>query len=210
MTENLDAIGTDNDIRDAVVSAGATGRQRRLVRGRPRPTWPTAITGREREGLTDCLPASLQRRDLAVAFVAFQAKHYAVRSGATRRRVREEEQGLRPAGDARCRGQRPEGPNGSLSIGSPRTSARPSWPTFSSQLLGYARFGRSAGRASSHHWPRGRRTLRGEIAGELARRRVRAAGRVPPHQLLVENGLVERKGAPDTFDAPGTLPAAAA
>jgi hypothetical protein len=85
----------------------------------------------EREGLTDFRRlASLQlRHDLAVAFVAFEAKHYAGVAPVDKdpqAYVREEEQqqGLRPAGDASpAGGSGPEGgPNGSLSIGSLRTS----------------------------------------------------------------------------------------
>ncbi|MGH3123364.1 MAG: hemerythrin domain-containing protein, partial [Streptosporangiaceae bacterium] len=80
--ETLDAIGDHNDIRDAVVSAG----------GYPAGSdeWYAAVTAanlansdhmgeEEREGLTDFRRlASLQlRHDLAVAFVAFEARHYA-------------------------------------------------------------------------------------------------------------------------------------
>jgi hypothetical protein len=80
--ETLDAIGDHNDIRDAVVSAG----------GYPvgSDEWYAAVAAanlansdhmgeEEREGLTEFRRlASLQlRHDLAVAFVAFEAKHYA-------------------------------------------------------------------------------------------------------------------------------------
>jgi hypothetical protein len=128
--ETLDAIGDHNDIRDAVVSAegyqvGSDG-------------WYAAVTAanlansdhmgeEEREGLTDFRRlASLQlRHDLAVAFVAFEAKHYAGvppvdKDPQAYVREEEEQQGLRPAGDAPTAAGR--GPDGSLSIGSLRTS----------------------------------------------------------------------------------------
>ena len=132
--ETLDAIGDHNDIRDAVVSAegypvGSDG-------------WYAAVSAanlansdhmgeEEREGLTEFRRlASLQlRHDLAVAFVAFEAKHFAGVPPVDKdpqAYVREEEQqeGLRPAGDAAAvAGSDPEGgPDGSLSIGSLRTS----------------------------------------------------------------------------------------
>ena len=132
--ETLDAIADHNDIRDAVVSAG----------GHPVGSdgWYAAVTAanlansdhmgeEEREGLTDFRRlASLQlRHDLAVAFVAFEAKHYAGVAPVDKdpqAYVREEEQqqGLRPAGDAPAAvGSAPEGgQDGSLSIGSLRTS----------------------------------------------------------------------------------------
>jgi len=134
--ETLDAIGDHNDIRDAVVSAGgyAVGSDE----------WYAAVTAanlansdhmgeEEREGLTDFRRlASLQlRHDLAVAFVAFEAKHYAGvppvdKDPQTYVREEEEQQGLlggRLAGGAApTEGSGPEGgPDGSLSIGSLRT-----------------------------------------------------------------------------------------
>ena len=132
--ETLDAIGDHNDIRDAVVSAGGyqVGSD----------GWYAAVTAanlansdhmgeEEREGLTDFRRlASLQlRHDLAVAFVAFEAKHYAGvppvdKDPQSYVREEEQQQGLRPAGDESPAGRSgPEGgPNGSLSIGSLRTS----------------------------------------------------------------------------------------
>ena len=139
--ETLDAIGDHNDIRDAVVSAG----------GYPvgSDEWYAAVTAanlansdhmgeEEREGLTDFRRlASLQlRHDLAVAFVAFEAKHYAGvppvdKDPQAYVREEEEQQGLldeglldgRLAGDAAsAAGSGPEGgADGSLSIGSLRT-----------------------------------------------------------------------------------------
>ncbi len=139
--ETLDAIGDHNDIRDAVVSAG----------GYPvgSDEWYTAVTAanlansdhmgeEEREGLTDFRRlAGLQlRHDLAVAFVAFEAKHYAGvppvdKDPQAYVREEEEQQGLldeglldgRLAGDAAsAAGSGPEGgADGSLSIGSLRT-----------------------------------------------------------------------------------------
>ena len=131
--ETIDAIADHNDIRDAVVSAG----------GHPVGSdgWYAAVTAanlansdhmgeEEREGLTDFRRlASLQlRHDLAVAFVAFEARHYAGvppvdKDPQTYVREEEQQQGLRPAGDAAAAGSDPEGgPDGSLSIGSLRTS----------------------------------------------------------------------------------------
>ena len=132
--ETIDAIADHNDIRDAVVSAeghpvGSDG-------------WYAAVTAanlansdhmgeEEREGLTDFRRlASLQlRHDLAVAFVAFEAKHYAGvppvdKDPQAYVREEEEQQGLRLAGDApTAAGSGPEnGQDGSLSIGSLRTS----------------------------------------------------------------------------------------
>ena len=112
--ETLDAIRDHNDIRDAVTEvaqhpAGSDG-------------WFAAVAAanlansdhmaeEEREGLTDFRRlASLQRRhDLAMAFAAFEARHFAGVSPQDRdpaEYVREAEEGLRP----------PSG--GSLSIGS--------------------------------------------------------------------------------------------
>jgi hypothetical protein len=80
--ETLDAIGDHNDIRDAIAA----------VSGHPvgTPGWFDAVAAvnvangdhmaeEEREGLTDVRrEASLQRRhDLAVAFAAFEARHFA-------------------------------------------------------------------------------------------------------------------------------------
>jgi hypothetical protein len=135
--ETLDAIGDHNDIRDAVVSAGGcqVGSDE----------WYAAVTAanlansdhmgeEEREGLTDFRRlASLQlRHDLAVAFVAFEAKHYAGvppvdKDPQVYVREEEEQQGVldeRLAGGAApAPGSDPEGgPDGSLSIGSLRTS----------------------------------------------------------------------------------------
>jgi hypothetical protein len=131
--ETLDAIADHNDIRDAVVSAG----------GHPVGSdgWYAAVTAanlansdhmgeEEREGLTEFRRlASLQlRHDLAVAFVAFEAKHYAGVAPVDKDpqayvRGEEQQQGLRPAGDApTAAGSAPEGgQDGSLSIGSLRT-----------------------------------------------------------------------------------------
>jgi hypothetical protein len=135
--ETLDAIGDHNDIRDAVVSAegypvGSDG-------------WYAAVSAanlansdhmgeEEREGLTEFRRlASLQlRHDLAVAFVAFEAKHFAGvppvdKDPQAYVREEEQQQGLldgRPAGEAAAvAGSDPGGgPDGSLSIGSLRTS----------------------------------------------------------------------------------------
>ena len=112
--ETLDAIHDHNDIRDAIAEVA-----RHQV---GTDAWYQAVAAanlangdhmaeEEREGLTDFRRlASLQRRhDLAVAFAAFEARHFA---GVTPRDrdpaeyVREAEEGLRP----------PTG--GSLSIGS--------------------------------------------------------------------------------------------
>ena len=132
--ETLDAIGDHNDIRDAVVSAegypvGSDG-------------WYAAVSAanlansdhmgeEEREGLTDFRRlASLQlRHDLAVAFAAFEAKHYAGvppvdKDPQAYVREEEQQQGLPAAGDASTAGGggAEGGPTGSLSIGSLRTS----------------------------------------------------------------------------------------
>ena len=85
----------------------------------------------EREGLTDFRRlASLQlRHDLAVAFVAFEARHYAGvppvdKDPQAYVREEEEQQGLRLGGDtpAAAGSGTGGGPDGSLSIGSLRTS----------------------------------------------------------------------------------------
>src|SRR6202042_1613675 len=131
--ETLDAIHDHNDIRDAVTAAP----------GHPvgSDEWFASVTAanlansdhmgeEEREGLTDFRRlASLQlRHDLAVAFVAFEAKHYPGAAPVDKDpqayvREEEEQQGLRLAGDASpAAGSAPEsGPDGSLSIGSLRT-----------------------------------------------------------------------------------------
>ena len=141
--ETLDAIGDHNDIRDAVVSAG----------GYPvgSDEWYAAVAAanqansdhmgeEEREGLTDFRRlASLQlRHDLAVAFVAFEARHYAGVAPVDKDpqqyvHEEEEQQGLlddalasRPAptadgADGADGGAAPTA-DGSLSIGSLRTS----------------------------------------------------------------------------------------
>jgi len=112
--ETLDAIHDHNDIRDAVAEVA-----RHPVAS---DGWFAAVAAanlansdhmaeEEREGLTDFRRlASLQRRhDLAVAFAAFEARHFAGVSPRDRdpaEYVREAEEGLRP----------PSG--GSLSIGS--------------------------------------------------------------------------------------------
>ncbi len=113
-SETLDAIGDHNDIRDAIaeVARHEVGTD----------AWYAAVAAanlansdhmaeEEREGLTDFRRlASLQRRhDLAVAFAAFEARHFAGVTPHDRdpaEYVREAEEDLRP----------PAG--GSLSIGS--------------------------------------------------------------------------------------------
>jgi hypothetical protein len=130
--ETLDAIGDHNDIRDAVTS----------VPGHPVGSdgWCAAVAAanlansdhmgeEEREGLTDFRRlASLQlRHDLAVAFAAYVAKHYAGVPPVDKdpqEYVREEEdrQGLLdervPEGESANGGGSADG---SLSIGSLRT-----------------------------------------------------------------------------------------
>ena len=129
--ETLDAIGDHNDIRDAVIA----------VAGHPAGSdgWCAAVAAanlansdhmgeEEREGLTDFRRlASLQlRHDLAVAFAAYEAKHYAGVPPVDkdpREYVREEEerQGLLdervPEGESADGGGSADG---SLSIGSLR------------------------------------------------------------------------------------------
>lgn len=116
--ETLDAIGDHNDIRDAVVAVpghevGSSG-------------WYAAVAAanlansdhmaeEEREGLTDFrrLAGLQQRHDLAVAFAAFEARHFAgvpVVDKDPASYVREAEQKLDPPGSG-------EQPDGSLSIG---------------------------------------------------------------------------------------------
>jgi hypothetical protein len=103
--ETLDAIHDHNDIRDAVAEVA-----RHQVGA---DAWYEAVAAanlangdhmaeEEREGLTDFRRlASLQRRhDLAVAFAAFEARHFAGVTPQDRdpaEYVREAEEGLRPA-----------------------------------------------------------------------------------------------------------------
>jgi hypothetical protein len=136
--ETLDAIGDHNDIRDAVMS----------VPGHPvgSDEWYAGVAAanlansdhmgeEEREGLTDFRRlASLQlRHDLAVAFVAYEAKHYAGvqpvdKDPAGYVREEEQRQGLQGAGvldESPPDGAAADGggtEDGSLSIGSLRTS----------------------------------------------------------------------------------------
>jgi hypothetical protein len=117
-TETLDAIHDHNDIRDAiaVVAEHVVGSSE----------WFTAVAGvnlangdhmaeEEREGLTDFRRhAGLQlRHDLAVAFAAFEARHFAGVPAVDRDPegyVREAEREITAAGG-------PGGPDGSLGIG---------------------------------------------------------------------------------------------
>jgi hypothetical protein len=131
--ETLDAIHDHNDIRDAVMSA-----QSHPVGS---DEWYAGVAAanlansdhmaeEEREGLTDFRRlASLQlRHDLAVAWVKYEAQHYAGvrpvdKDPAEYIRQEEQRQGLLGAGqpdsaDAEAAG----GEDGSLSIGSLRTS----------------------------------------------------------------------------------------
>ena len=131
--ETLDAIGDHNDIRDAVVSAC----------GYPvgSDEWFAAVAAanlansdrmaeEEREGLTEIRRlASLQlRHDLAVAFVAFEARHFAGvrpvdKDPGEYVRTEEEQQGLldeRLPGDPALPAA--SATDGSLSIGSLRTT----------------------------------------------------------------------------------------
>jgi hypothetical protein len=117
-SETLDAIHDHNEIRDAVAEVA-----RHLVGS---DGWFDAVGGanlansdhmaeEEREGLTDFRRlASLQRRhELAVAFAAFEARHYAGVTPQDRdpgEYVREAEAGLHPPA------------SGSLSIGSLKKS----------------------------------------------------------------------------------------
>jgi hypothetical protein len=117
--ETLDAIHDHNDIRDAIAA----------VAGQPvgGDGWYAAVAAvnlangdhmaeEEREGLTDFrrLAGLARRHDLAVAFAAFEATHFAGVPPVDKdpvRYVREAEQKLGlPRG--------PGGPDGSLSIGS--------------------------------------------------------------------------------------------
>ena len=136
--ETLDAIADHNDIRDAVMS----------VPGHPvgSDEWYAGVAAanlansehmgeEEREGLTDFRRlASLQlRHDLAVAFVAYEAKHYTGvppvdKDPAGYVREEEQRQGLQGAGlldEGLPDGAAADGggtEDGSLSIGSLRTS----------------------------------------------------------------------------------------
>ncbi len=130
--ETLDAIGDHNDIRDAARAAAdhPVGSDE----------WYAAVAAanlansdhmgeEEREGLTDFRRlASLQlRHDLAVAFAAYEAKHYAGVPPVDKDpqeyvRGEEERQGL--LDERMPRGESPDdggGADGSLSIGSLRT-----------------------------------------------------------------------------------------
>jgi hemerythrin-like domain-containing protein len=118
--ETLDAIGDHNDIRDAI--AAVAGHQVSST------GWYAAIAAvnlangdhmaeEEREGLTDFRRrAGLQlRHDLAVAFAAFEARHFAGVPPVDKDPqvyVREVEQKIAPASRAK--------PDGSLGIGSLR------------------------------------------------------------------------------------------
>src|SRR6266567_1367667 len=118
--ETLDAIGDHNEIRDAI--AAVAGHQVGSA------GWHAAIAAvnqangdhmaeEEREGLTDFRRrAGLQlRHDLAVAFVAFEARHFAGVPAVDQDPevyVREAEQKIAPTGNAP--------PDGSLGIGSLR------------------------------------------------------------------------------------------
>jgi hypothetical protein len=106
--ETLDAIGDHNEIRDAVaeVARHAVGSD----------AWYQAVAGanqangdhmaeEEREGLTDFrrLAGLQQRHDLAVAFAAYEAVHYAGVQPVDKDPagyVRQAERGGPPAGDA--------------------------------------------------------------------------------------------------------------
>jgi hypothetical protein len=119
--ETLDAIGDHNDIRDAIalVAEHATGSDE----------WFTAVAGvnlangdhmaeEEREGLTDFRRhAGLQlRHELAVAFAAFEARHFAgvpVVDKDPESYVREAERDIAAHGEPGGPGK----PDGSLGIG---------------------------------------------------------------------------------------------
>ncbi|HLK78582.1 MAG TPA: hemerythrin domain-containing protein [Streptosporangiaceae bacterium] len=130
--ETLDAIHDHNDIRDAVAEAarhtvGSDG-------------WYDAVSAanlansdhmaeEEREGLTDFrrLASLQQRHDLAVAFVAFEARNYAGitprdRDPAEYVREAEADRPAAPADRPEAEAERPAAPagpaGGSLSIGS--------------------------------------------------------------------------------------------
>ncbi len=122
--ETLDAIGDHNDIRDAIAAAAGP------VVGTDE--WYAAVAAvnlangdhmaeEEREGLTDFrrLAGLAQRHDLAVAFAAFEARHFAGVPAVDKdpaRYVREEEQRLGPPGSPPPGA--PATSDGSLSIGS--------------------------------------------------------------------------------------------
>lgn len=122
--ETLDAIGDHNDIRDAIAAAAGP------VAGTDE--WYAAVAAvnlangdhmaeEEREGLTDFrrLAGLAQRHDLAVAFAAFEARHFAgvpVVDKDPARYVREEEQRFGPPTSAPPGA--PASSDGSLSIGS--------------------------------------------------------------------------------------------
>ena len=122
--ETLDAIGDHNDIRDAIAAAAGP------VVGTDE--WYAAVAAvnlangdhmaeEEREGLTDFrrLAGLAQRHDLAVAFAAFEARHFAgvpVVDKDPARYVREEEQRLGPPTSPPPGA--PASSDGSLSIGS--------------------------------------------------------------------------------------------
>ena len=122
--ETLDAIGDHNDIRDAIAAAAGP------VVGTDE--WYAAVAAvnlangdhmaeEEREGLTDFrrLAGLAQRHDLAVAFAAFEARHFAgvpVVDKDPARYVREEEQRFGPPTSAPPGA--PASSDGSLSIGS--------------------------------------------------------------------------------------------
>ena len=122
--ETLDAIGDHNDIRDAIAAAAGP------VAGTDE--WYAAVAAvnlangdhmaeEEREGLTDFrrLAGLAQRHDLAVAFAAFEARHFAgvpVVDKDPARYVREEEQRLGPPTSPPPGA--PASSDGSLSIGS--------------------------------------------------------------------------------------------
>ena len=132
--ETLDAIGDHNDIRDAVMSA----------QGHPvgSDEWYAGVTAanlansdhmaeEEREGLTDFRRlASLQlRHDLGVAWVRYEAEHYAGVRPVDKdpaEYIREEEDRQDLLGGGSPDGGQPDGAgssaDGSLSIGSLRTS----------------------------------------------------------------------------------------
>jgi len=121
--ETLDAIHDHNDIRDAIAATAgqAAGTDE----------WYAAVAAvnlangdhmaeEEREGLTDFrrLAGLTLRHDLAVAFAAFEARHFAGVPAVDKdpaRYVREEEQRFRPLANPPA--SQP-GSDGSLSIGS--------------------------------------------------------------------------------------------
>jgi hypothetical protein len=120
--ETADAISDHNDIRDAIAAVAG------LEAGSEE--WTSAVAAvnlansnhmaeEEREGLTDFrrLAGLQSRHDLAVAFAAFEARHFAGVPPVDKdpaEYVRDEEQGLLPTGAAAR----------SLGIGSLRDSAR--------------------------------------------------------------------------------------